>query len=94
LKDAPILLLDEATSALDPDSEEAIKDALGRLMNDRTVIAIAHRLSTVADFDRIVVLEAGRVIASGPPERILRKAGVPVGPMRPLAPAWRVNPAA
>jgi ATP-binding cassette subfamily B protein len=94
LKDAPILLLDEATSALDPESEEAIKDALSRLMADRTVIAIAHRLSTVANFDRIVVLDKGRIVASGPPERILRKAGTAAGPLRPLAPALQINTAA
>ena len=59
LKDAPILLLDEATSALDTESEEAIREALDRLMRGRTVIAIAHRLSTLRSFDRIVVLQAG-----------------------------------
>ena len=60
LKDAPLLLLDEATSALDSESEEAIREALDRLMRGRTVIAIAHRLSTVRSFDRIVVLQEGR----------------------------------
>ena len=62
LKDAPLLLLDEATSALDSESEEAIRESLGRLMRERTVIAIAHRLSTVRTFDHIVVLRAGRVV--------------------------------
>jgi ATP-binding cassette subfamily B protein len=75
LKDAPILLLDEATSSLDSDSEEAIKDALDRLMTDRTVIAIAHRLSTVNNFDRIIVLEAGRIVEDGPPDKLLRRPG-------------------
>ena len=60
LKDAPLLLLDEATSALDGDSEEQIREALARLMRGRTVIAIAHRLSTVRSFERILVLEKGR----------------------------------
>ena len=58
LKDAPILLLDEATSALDSESEEAIREALARLMRGRTVIAIAHRLATLRNFDRVVMLKA------------------------------------
>lgn len=75
LKDAPLLLLDEATSALDTDSEEAIREALGRLMKGRTVIAIAHRLSTVRNFDRIVVLHAGCVVQDGPPDVLVRREG-------------------
>src|SRR5664279_2573513 len=62
LKDAPILLLDEATAALDSESEEAIREALGRLMRGRTVIAIAHRLATLRNFDRVVMLQGGQVI--------------------------------
>ena len=61
LKDSPILLLDEATAALDSESEEAIREALGRLMRGRTVIAIAHRLATLRNFDRVVMLRAGRL---------------------------------
>jgi ATP-binding cassette, subfamily B, bacterial len=76
LKDAPLLLLDEATSALDGDSEEAIREGLGRLMNGRTVIAIAHRLSTVRRFDRIVVLQAGAIIQDGPPDLLMRGDGL------------------
>jgi ATP-binding cassette, subfamily B, bacterial len=76
LKDAPLLLLDEATSALDSDSEEMIREALGRLMRGRTVIAIAHRLSTVRNFDRIVVLQTGRVIQDGPPDQLMRHEGL------------------
>ena len=68
LKDAPLLLLDEATSALDGESEELIREALGRLMHGRTVIAIAHRLSTVRSFDRILVLEKGRLVQDGSPD--------------------------
>ena len=75
LKDSPILLLDEATSALDADSEEAIRIALANLMKGRTVIAIAHRLSTLKDFDRIVVLEGGRIIQDGSPERLTHLDG-------------------
>ncbi len=75
LKDAPILLLDEATSALDSQSEEAIRDALIRLMRRRTVIAIAHRLSTLRSFDRIVVLHRGRVIQDGTPDELAARPG-------------------
>nr|WP_286197533.1 ABC transporter ATP-binding protein [Variovorax boronicumulans] len=74
LKNAPILLLDEATSALDSRSEGQIQRALDRLMRGRTVLAVAHRLSTVADFDRILVMAEGRIVEDGPPQR-LRQAG-------------------
>ena len=76
LKDAPLLLLDEATSALDTESEEAIREALSLLMNHRTVMAIAHRLSTVRNFDRIVVLQTGRVAQDGPPDALMRREGL------------------
>ena len=62
LKDAPILVLDEATSALDSEVEAAIQPALQRVMEGKTVLAIAHRLSTIAQMDRIVVMEAGRIV--------------------------------
>ena len=75
LKDAPILLLDEATSALDTESEEVIRDSLERLMAGRTVIAIAHRLSTLRRFDRIVVIDEGRVVEDGPPGTLMEKEG-------------------
>ena len=70
------MLLDEATSALDSESEEIIRDALGRLMRGRTVIAIAHRLSTVRNFDRIVVLQLGEVIQECPPDLLMRREGL------------------
>ena len=76
LKDAPLLLLDEATSALDSESEETIRETLGRLMRGRTVIAIAHRLSTVRSFDRILVLQAGEVVQDGPPDLLMRREGL------------------
>lgn len=76
LKNAPLLLLDEATSALDGESEEAIREALNRLMHGRTVVAIAHRLSTVRNFDRIVVLEGGKVVQDGPPDVLFHREGV------------------
>ena len=75
LKDAPILLLDEATSALDTQSEAAIQQALDTLMEGRTVIAIAHRLSTLRNFDRIVVMADGRVIDDGSPFELAHRAG-------------------
>jgi ATP-binding cassette subfamily B protein len=75
LKDAPILLLDEATAALDSDSEEAIREALSRLMRGRTVIAIAHRLATLRNFDRVVVLQGGRIIEDGPPDILVQGRG-------------------
>jgi ATP-binding cassette subfamily B protein len=75
LKDAPILLLDEATAALDSESEEAIREALGRLMRGRTVIAIAHRLATLRNFDRVVMLKTGKIIEDGPPDRLMQGQG-------------------
>jgi ATP-binding cassette subfamily B protein len=76
LKNAPLLLLDEATSALDSESEEAIREALGRLMSGRTVIAIAHRLSTVRSFDRVVVMQLGKVVQDGPPDHLVLREGL------------------
>jgi ATP-binding cassette subfamily B protein len=75
LRNAPILLMDEATSALDSESEEAIRAALDRLMQGRTVIAIAHRLSTLRNFDRIIVLKGGRMAQDGAPDQLMRLPG-------------------
>jgi ATP-binding cassette subfamily B protein len=75
LKDSPIVLLDEATSSLDGESEELIREALDHLMQGRTVIAIAHRLSTLRSFDRIIVLDRGRVMQDGSPEELLLRKG-------------------
>ena len=75
LKDSPILLLDEATAALDSESEEAIREALSRLMRGRTVIAIAHRLATLRNFDRVVMLQGGRIIEDGPPDILVQGKG-------------------
>jgi subfamily B ATP-binding cassette protein MsbA len=76
LKNPPLLLLDEATSALDLESERLVQDALERLMRDRTVLVIAHRLSTVQHADRIVVLEKGRVVATGTHDELLDQQGL------------------
>ena len=75
LKDAPILLLDEATSALDSESERAIQDALDVLMQGRTVVAIAHRLATLKSFDRIIVMDRGRIVDDGRPAELALRPG-------------------
>src|SRR3984893_1453455 len=76
LCDAPIILLDEATSSLDTESEQLVQEALARLVNGRTVIAVAHRLSTLDAFDRIVVLERGVIVEDGAPSDLLRRQSV------------------
>ncbi len=75
LKDAPILVLDEATSALDSEVENAIQEQLDGLMEGRTVVAIAHRLSTLSRMDRIVVLDQGRIVEQGPHAALLAAGG-------------------
>lgn len=75
LKNARIVLLDEATSALDSESELEVQNGLDALIENRTVIAVAHRLSTIAHFDRVVVIDQGRVVEDGAPQQLLRNRG-------------------
>lgn len=75
LKNAPLLILDEPTSSLDPESETLIRQSLQRLMRDRTVLVIAHRLNTIAQAGQIAVLEQGRLVEVGPPEELLKRNG-------------------
>ena len=76
LKDAPILILDEATSALDTEAERHIQAALAQLVRNRTTFIIAHRLSTVEQADRIIVLDAGAIVESGTHAQLLAREGL------------------
>ena len=76
MKDAPIVILDEATSALDNKSEQVVQQALDNLMKNRTVIVIAHRLSTVKNADKIIVINNGSIVEEGKHEDLLEKKGV------------------
>ena len=76
LKDAPIILLDEATASLDVENETAIQEALSRLIKDKTVLIIAHRMRTVSSADKIVVLKDGTVAEQGSPAQLLHDGGI------------------
>jgi ATP-binding cassette subfamily B protein len=76
LRDAPVLLLDEATSALDAESERAVQEAVDTLAEGRTTIIVAHRLATVKKADRIIVMEAGRIVATGTHDSLVAEGGL------------------
>jgi ATP-binding cassette subfamily B protein len=76
LREAPILLLDEATSALDAESERLVQDALDRLMASRTTLVIAHRLATVRQADRIIVMDKGRIVEQGTHDQLSKAGGL------------------
>ncbi len=76
IKNAPVFVLDEATSALDSENEKLIQDALSKLMKNRTSIVIAHRLSTISKLDRIVVLDAGKIVEQGTHQELISKNGI------------------
>jgi ABC-type multidrug transport system fused ATPase/permease subunit len=76
LKDPRVLILDEATSALDAESEHLVQEALERLMQGRTTLVIAHRLSTVKGADRVVVLDGGKIVQSGPHAQLVGEDGL------------------
>ena len=76
LKDAPIILLDEATASLDVENETAIQSALSRLIQNKTVLLIAHRMRTVSGADKVVVLSNGTDIEQGSPEILMKKNGI------------------
>ena len=79
LKDAPVILLDEATASLDVDNETMIQESLSQLIKNKTVMIIAHRMRTVADADKIVVLKNGKVAESGKPSELMAKSGIYAG---------------
>lgn len=76
LKDAPIVLLDEATASLDPENEAYIQQAIARLISGKTVIVIAHRLRTVADADKIIVLDNGELAQQGTHDELMQQGGL------------------
>ena len=84
LRAAPVLLLDEATSALDSQAEHEVQRAILALAGERTVLAVAHRLSTIMDFDRVIVVQDGRIVEDGPPDELRHGNG-------PFAEIWRLQ---
>lgn len=93
LKDAPIVILDEATAAIDPSNERAIQVALGQLVANRTLVVVAHRLSTIRDADQILVMDEGRVCEYGPFETLLERGGLfaQLWNQRAKAAGWQIG---
>ena len=79
MKDAPILILDEATAALDSETESVIQESFDKLSNGRTTIVIAHRLSTLRNMDRIIVMSGGKIAESGTHNQLVRNGGIYAG---------------
>ena len=76
MKDAPIIILDEATANIDTETESLIQDALGKMMEGRTTIMVAHRLSTIQNADNIIVMHKGRIVEEGTHQELLEKGGI------------------
>ena len=92
MKDAPIIILDEATSSVDPENEQALLSAIQELTKDKTLISIAHRLSTVRNADQIVVIDQGRIVQQGKHTDLLQKDGIyrKFLSLRTRATGWRL----
>lgn len=95
LKDAPIVLLDEATASLDPENEAYVQHAVNELVKNRTVVVIAHKLKTVRNADRILVIDAGRIVEEGRHEALLAKGGLyaKMWNLQQNAGGWRIGEA-
>lgn len=93
MKNAPIILLDEATASLDVENETAIQTALSKLIQNKTVLVIAHRMRTVSGSDKIVVLKGGIVTESGTPSDLLEKGGIyaEMAKLQKESQNWKIN---
>ena len=93
LKNAPVILLDESTASIDPENETKIQQAIGRLIRNKTVLIIAHKLRSIADCDKIVVLEEGRVAEEGTHQQLLDRNGLyhKLYHLQCESLAWKIN---
>ena len=76
MKDAPVILLDESTASIDPENETKIQEAIGKLIKDKTVLIIAHKLRSIVECDKIVVLKEGYLVEEGTHNELLRRSGL------------------